>query len=331
MLVSYILPIYNVEAYLPQCVDSLLGQTYRDIEVILVDDGSPDACPHLCDEYAEKDSRIRVIHKENGGLSDARNVGLNAAKGEYIIFVDSDDFWADTEALQRLVGEAQKADWPDMVAFNIMYYYPSMGIYKKWPAYGPDITDTQDVNHIICALTCTGTMPMSACCKMLRRSILQHDRLRFIKGITAEDTPWFIDLLQVIRTVKYVNDYIYCYRCEVAGSITHTFKEKRFIQYLDTTEALIPNIQHSNVFSPEAKSALLSFVAYQFSIAASQLHLVSSGVRASLRQRIKSHMWLLKYTENPKVKLAAKAHKFFGFRGMELLLRTYMKYRARKQ
>ena len=91
-LVSVIVPIYKVEKYLCACVDSILAQTYQNIEIILVDDGSPDNCPKICDDYAQKDSRIRVIHKQNGGLSDARNVGMENANGDYFCFVDSDDF-----------------------------------------------------------------------------------------------------------------------------------------------------------------------------------------------------------------------------------------------
>lgn len=89
---SIIVPVYKVEPYLHRCVDSILAQTFTDFELILVDDGSPDNCGAICDEYAAKDSRILVIHKENGGLSDARNAGLDIAKGEYIGFVDSDDY-----------------------------------------------------------------------------------------------------------------------------------------------------------------------------------------------------------------------------------------------
>lgn len=91
-LVSIIVPIYKVEPYLQRCIDSIVNQTYTNLEIILVDDGSPDNCPQICDEYAAKDNRIVVIHKENGGLSDARNAGLDICKGEYISFVDSDDW-----------------------------------------------------------------------------------------------------------------------------------------------------------------------------------------------------------------------------------------------
>lgn len=103
MRFSFIVPIYKVEQYLSLCIESILAQTYKDFEIILVDDGSPDNSPLLCDEWATKDSRISVIHKQNGGLSSARNEGLKKAQGNYIIFLDSDDWWCDNAALERIV------------------------------------------------------------------------------------------------------------------------------------------------------------------------------------------------------------------------------------
>lgn len=99
---SVIIPIYKVEKYLNMCVDSVLSQDFQSIEVILVDDGSPDLSPQICDNYLEVDSRIKVIHKKNGGLSDARNAGLKEAKGEYVIFLDSDDYWIDQSLLSNI-------------------------------------------------------------------------------------------------------------------------------------------------------------------------------------------------------------------------------------
>ena len=94
-LISVIVPIYNVEKYLTKCIESIINQTYKNLEIILVDDGSPDKSPIICDEYAKKDNRIKVIHKKNGGLSDARNYGMSLATGEYISFIDSDDYVTD--------------------------------------------------------------------------------------------------------------------------------------------------------------------------------------------------------------------------------------------
>ena len=91
-LISIVIPVYKVEKYLEKCVESVINQTYKNLEILLVNDGSPDNCPKICDEYAQKDNRIKVIHKENGGLSDARNAGIDVAAGKYIAFVDSDDY-----------------------------------------------------------------------------------------------------------------------------------------------------------------------------------------------------------------------------------------------
>ncbi len=91
-LISVVIPVYKVEKYLRECVDSVINQTYKNLDIILVDDGSPDKCPAICDEYAEKDTRVRVIHRKNGGLSAARNSGIDIARGEYITFIDSDDY-----------------------------------------------------------------------------------------------------------------------------------------------------------------------------------------------------------------------------------------------
>ena len=108
-LLSVIVPIYKVEDYLPKCVESIRNQTHSNLEIILVDDGSPDGCGAICDEFAQKDSRIRVIHKENGGLSDARNAGIEMAKGDYLAFVDSDD-WLEPDAFDAMLALAKKYD-----------------------------------------------------------------------------------------------------------------------------------------------------------------------------------------------------------------------------
>ena len=116
-LISVIVPVYKVEKYLDRCVQSIADQTYRNLEIILVDDGSPDNCPALCDAWAEKDSRIRVIHKENGGLSDARNAGMAIATGEYIGFVDSDDFIA--PEMYQLLWDRMAMDSSDIAGCGV--------------------------------------------------------------------------------------------------------------------------------------------------------------------------------------------------------------------
>lgn len=114
--ISIIVPVYKAEPYLRKCIDSILNQTFKDFELILVDDGSPDRCGEICDEYALKDSRIKIIHKENSGRSSARNVGLDIAQGEYIGFVDSDD-WIEPDMYEVLYSKA-KIESADIIALN---------------------------------------------------------------------------------------------------------------------------------------------------------------------------------------------------------------------
>lgn len=121
-MISVIVPIYKTEKFLEKCVNSILQQTYKDLEVILVDDGSPDGCGEICDAYAQKDSRVRVIHKENGGRSSARNAGIECAQGEYLAFVDSDD-WIDPEMYETLLRLAKETD-ADIAECSYRFYRP---------------------------------------------------------------------------------------------------------------------------------------------------------------------------------------------------------------
>lgn len=116
--ISIVIPVYNVEKYLQECVDSVVKQSYKNIEIILVDDGSKDNSPKLCDELAKTDDRIKVIHKENGGLSSARNAGMKVITGDYFVFLDSDDYWTDLDFLKKIVNDKLIMN-PDIIILDI--------------------------------------------------------------------------------------------------------------------------------------------------------------------------------------------------------------------
>ena len=166
MKVSFIIPIYKVEQYIDQCVESILCQTYSDIEVMLVDDGSPDNCPAKCDEWAKKDSRVKALHKLNGGLSDARNYGLEYATGEYVVFVDGDDFWLGKDNLEHLVAKAKEFPEVDFIGFNCSYYYSDSNTCKPWAKYVDELAKPHSNSETICLLTKTSSIVMSAWTKM---------------------------------------------------------------------------------------------------------------------------------------------------------------------
>ena len=172
-LISVIVPVYRVETYLDRCVQSIVSQTYQNLEIILVDDGSPDRCPAMCDAWAEKDSRICVIHKENGGLSDARNAGMAAAAGEYISFVDSDDIVLDC-FLQSLVDAVSEDNQIDMAycGYAIVESSVSLKTYRSATYIGAaQIHDVLSQTNLL--------YRCSPWAKLFRRSIIVDNGLRF--------------------------------------------------------------------------------------------------------------------------------------------------------
>lgn len=199
---SVIVPVYKVEKYIHKCVESILNQTFTDFELILVDDGSPDDCGRICDEYAKKDARVRVIHKENGGLSDARNFGIEAAKGEIIGFVDSDDI-IDANMYGDMIGYMKEHDL-DVVCADT---YVVRGERKKFnPRYDTDKIFMRDeaINEIL-----NGTLDNSAVNKIYKRSIMGD--VRYPKGRVYEDVATTYKYIFQARRVGYICKPYYYY------------------------------------------------------------------------------------------------------------------------
>lgn len=216
--VSVIIPIYNVEKYLGACVDSVLGQTYQDLQIILVDDGSTDSCGRICDEYSGTDPRIQVIHKPNGGLSDARNAGLAVAKGEFILYLDSDDYLV-PHALERLVN-AQKATNADIVLGNFYYTFPD----HEYPALAWQQTDVLLDNMQAMEALIDGRIETFAWGKLLRREIAL--KYLFPKGKVFEDHFWTHFIFGDAKNVALVAEPLVHYR-QRDNSISFTFDRKR--------------------------------------------------------------------------------------------------------
>lgn len=326
MKVSFILPVYNVEKYLSECIESLLAQTYGDFEILLVDDGSPDNCPALCDEWAKKDCRIKAFHKPNGGLSDARNYGLEHAKGDYVIFVDSDDFWMGTESLERLMNLVTAHPECDFISFNCSYYYQDTNTYKKWVAYDEKLSVPIDKDTAMRSLAASGTLPMSACLKVISQKSLSDMGLKFIKGILSEDIPWFIDLLDGSERCMFVNEYVYAYRQGVAGSITNSFGERNLNSILRIIDNELQKIEKRS-FDASTKDYIKSFLAYELCICLGGLGQLDKSLRDEYYKKLKSYKWLLKYRQNPKVKKVALINSLLGFRVTRYFLEFYFSNR----
>lgn len=223
-LISVIIPVYKVEEYLDICVESVRNQTYTNLEIILVDDGSPDGCPQMCDKWASKDMRIKVIHKTNGGLSDARNAGIDVATGDYISFVDSDDYIA-PEMLQKLY-EGIIHHKSDIEACKI--YNLQNDIITEYDVEGNIIKDKEEKLTGLQYLKyyIGGYIENASWNKLYKKECFET--IRFKKGRNNEDFLMFYEMCQNIQTIGFVDYFGYYYR-QRAGSIVHD--PNKFLYY----------------------------------------------------------------------------------------------------
>lgn len=321
MRYSIIIPIYNVEKYIRQCIDSVLTQTFHDYEIILVNDGSPDKCPIICDDYASKYDRIKVIHKKNGGLSDARNTGLEIAQGEYVIFIDSDDWWDDTEALCKINKNIEKQN-PDIIIFGMKKYFiqdrkvRNVNIPQKINTKNLNYEDSQDIQHYMkknIFIAC-------ACDKVVRRELINKHKLRFVKGQYSEDIEWCCNLLLYGAKMEVLEDSFYVYRQQVSTSITANVGIKNIKCILDVIERYA---------TKDVPIPLLHFLANQYVLLITNFMRLSKGNRKLVERRIKSLWWLLNFNWYPYAKKVSKV-KFLGFDLTKYLLRAYYQYKRKK-
>ena len=216
-MISVIIPVYKVEAYLDKCVQSVIGQTYKDLEIILVDDGSPDRCPQMCDEWALKDSRIRVLHQRNRGLSAARNTGIRAAKGKWLYFLDSDD-WIIPECITLMMDCVNRHPDVEMVQGGVLSNDKG---YAKWFSIEnkhnvPDYSNNRDWINLM--LLRQEILIVTAWNKLIRRDIVLDNDLFFEEGALNEDEMWSFLLSKFINVIAICKKNTYYYNIR-EGSI----------------------------------------------------------------------------------------------------------------
>ena len=319
---SIIIPIYKVEAYLRQCVDSVLAQSFTDFEVILVDDGSPDACPAICDSYAAADTRVRTIHKPNGGLSDARNAGLNQARGSYIIFLDSDDFYNNTNFFQELYTELQNRP-VEMLCFQRQRFPDGKFEALSKPApYSADELAQTDSSRLLLALSKSARLDANASMKVLKRSLLIDNQLFFRLGLLSEDIEWFMRTLMAVKSVAVTNSLAYCYRLR-ATSISHNITARNTNHLFLSIELYAD--QFRQLADDDLKRAALNYLTYQYFIiiALAQKYLPANE-RCDIHNRCKPFKWLAGYACNHKTSKCALLMKIGGLKFTAFVLSKYL-------
>ncbi|MDR1753719.1 MAG: glycosyltransferase [Eubacterium sp.] len=206
-LISVIIPVYKVEKYIRKCLGSVINQTYKNLEIILVDDGSPDNCGNICDEYAFLDKRIIVVHKENGGLSDARNAAIDIAKGEFITFVDSDD-WISENMIELLYNDIVKND-SDISVTNPVYYFENTGLEKKGKFNKQKFCGSFSVEEALNGMFSAKIFDVTAWAKLYKASLFNG--IRYPKGLINEDEDVTYKLIFFSKSVSVIEEELYYY------------------------------------------------------------------------------------------------------------------------
>lgn len=238
-LISIVVPVYKVEDYLSRCVDSLLHQTYENLEIILVDDGSPDNCGAMCDAYASRDSRIRVIHKENGGLSSARNAGIDVARGEYLGFVDSDD-WVDIHTYEWLM-EMARTEQVKLVCAGRWDYSSETG--EKSLGLCPPKREVISGQELAKRIFLWDNVDSAAWDKLYHRSLFQQ--LRYPLGVVSEDLPVTYRAGLEAGRVGMLNRPVYYY-FHRAGSITMAAISAKSFQPSANTRQVLDHVRREH-------------------------------------------------------------------------------------
>lgn len=243
-LISVIVPVYKVEPYLDRCVQSIVDQTYRNLEIILVDDGSPDNCPAMCDAWAEKDSRIKVIHKQNGGLSDARNAGMAAATGEYIGFVDSDDYLS--YDMYQLLAERMRRDNSDIAACGVEMIFEDGAPSRMLTYSGESVLSAEEAMLAVVEET---WLKQPVWYKLYKTAQVRD--IPFPVGKCHEDVFWTYQAVGRAKRVSVMDAPCYHYR-QRSGSI---MGEGYSLKRLDSLEAKQQRLEYLKVHYPALENA----------------------------------------------------------------------------
>ena len=323
MQFSIIIPIYNVEKYLKESIDSVLAQDFTDYEIILVNDGSTDNSPAICDEYAEKYTQIKVIHKANGGLSDARNFGIKKAQGDYLIFLDSDDFWNGVVILSE-INQIIKESNPDLIIHELSCFYDLEKIIpRKFKTKGTQ-KFSYDLKKDLKYLVNNDIYYAAAWNKIIKSEIIKINQLYFPKGKIHEDVAWCADIIPYVSSYSLYKNPFYYYRKKREGSLTVQIRPKNIIDLLDIIsekETLLSKFDGG-----------LSYLSYNYYIYLNNVNLLEGELKQKYLRKLINLNYLLDYYPRNILSLKGKIrlalYKLLGIRYAGLIeynIRKFLK------
>lgn len=308
MFFSIIIPVYNVEKYLSECVDSILNQTFDSFELILVDDGSTDKSPAICDQYAANDKRVKVIHKENGGQSSARNAGTGIASAEYIIYIDSDDFIMDSDCLKKIYNAAKGKD---LIFFKHKKLDDETKQFSNCTYGFSAIADGTEYLDALEAMIKTDSffgMPWNKC---IKREIIEKNGIRFQEGLTGEDMDWIYYVISGAKSLAAIDEPFIAYR-QRKNSVTSSVKIKNLSDYVYILEKWADAAENGD-YTEKEKRIILSSLAKYYSNLLIMYTRVKDSAKHEYDKRIKKLSALLNYGQSKRPQLVNKIYKLLGF------------------
>lgn len=324
MFFSIIIPVYKVEDYLRKCIDSILIQSFEDFEIILVNDGSPDNSASICDEYSENERRIKVIHKSNEGSSAARNDGIKRATGDYLIFVDSDDYWEGTTALQSIYNRLQKNN-VDVLLFGYKILNVKTGMFSISKShYNSDLLSTSKIEEAIEYLFENDLFPGSAWVVVAKREMIRNENIYFEKGLIAEDVDWLIKLFSSINTIDSVSDVFYVYLKNRTDSISNTSGKIGVESILFILDKWVPLFLERN--NDENSKFLLRFLAFHYSTVFLTYAYLTKNDKKLFKLRLKKYFFMFQYLNTFKTGIIKIVLITFGLDTGSILLAKIYKF-----
>ena len=318
MRFSIIIPAYNIEGYLLDCVNSVIKQSFKDYEIILVNDGSTDSTLEICQELSKKNKSINLVTKKNGGLSSARNAGIEIAKGDYLLFLDGDDFWRDNDFLENL-NCIIETNSPDTIIFPCSYYYAKNRIREYQFDLSEISSSSNDFSDNLYSLIDNGIWYPSAWNKCIRRNIVTINNILFPLNMTSEDVKWCFEISKHIASYYIYNHGVYMYRQNREGSISYKLKMKNL-------EDLFLNIENVLSGSKKIRDADYLYLSHYY------LEVIPYVMpflkNPNVKRMLSKYKWLSNYsknTRNIKKRIIYFCLTYMGFRLSSLLLSILVK------
>lgn len=318
---SLIIPVFNVEKYIKECLDSIICQADDRVEIILVNDGSQDSSGTLCDDYAKKYNRIKVLHKENGGLSSARNAGLDVAQGEYVCFVDGDD--RINKNCLKVVFDRINSSTTDIFFMQCVKFYPDGKTLDMGDEIKEKDLEGKTKNQILEYISTRPKFTGSACTKIYRRGFLVTNGLKFpLDSRFSEDLGFVADCIVLAEEMKAMDVEYYEYRQNREGSITDNFSLKKFNDLmLFVKETKDKANLKKNLYE---RRALLSFAAYEYSILVWRYSFLDKKDKKEVFQDLKKEKKILKDGLMKNTKKVKYLVSTLGLRIASKILKKYL-------